>query len=268
MGEGQTSNGERTWQFVGESDAYSRDALDLMVMDGSIHLHDEVEPVGGGQAVTVGDVLGILPALPVRERLDALAEGLELPDGQTIDTLKSDELPRVVSMIPRVDTMPVSKPKASSRLTPQRLGVLGVFVLGLGVIGFLLLPRADHPQGNDQDGSEQQSSRVNSASDKVVPIQRPEGQLLRPGQKRLSLEEKQAVLNDELEDLESCLPDHHRSALQIQFKIKPNGAPFAIRLNSEDVTLKDCVRTKVFRWRFPRFNGPSDSLAFDLKGRQ
>ena len=257
---------DRSWVLLGETEPYSRDALDLMVMDGLIELQDQVEPAGGGQPITVGEVLGILPALPVSERLDALAEGLELPEGQTIDTMKSDELPRVVSMIPRVDTMPVSKPKSTPILTPQRLGIVVSLVLGLGIVGFLLMPRGED---RERERAAQQSDTDGVVADpavKVVSVQRPAEQLLRPGQKRLTVEDKQGVLESELEDLESCLPDKAKDSIKIQFKIKPNGAPFAIRLDTEDTSVNACVRAKVFRWRFPRFSGPSDALAFRLGG--
>lgn len=257
---------ERTWVLLGETEPYSRDGLDLMVMDGLIQLEDPVEPAGGGQQLTVGEVLGILPALPVSQRLDALAEGLELPEGQTIDTMKSDELPRVVSMIPRVDTMPVSKPKSGPALTPQRLGIVVSLVLGLGIVALLFMPRGEE---RARGGEGQQVAADSKAADpvaKVVSVQRPAEQLLRPGQKRLTLADKQTVLENELEDLESCLPDTIKDRVKIQLKIKPNGAPFAIRLDTKDAAINACVRAKVFRWRFPRFSGPSDALAFNLGG--
>ena len=268
MDETKGNVADRKWCLSGEREAHSREALDLMVMEGLIQLQDEVEPVAGGTAVTVGEVLGILPALPVRQRLDALAEGLELPEGETIVTMKSDELPRVVSMIPRVDTMPVSKPAGQPVLTLQRLGGGAAVLIVVIIISFLFLPRSEDRQGDRQGSQAVKAGAVERAAEKVIPVQRPAGQVLRPGQKRLSLEEKQTVLGDESEDLESCLPEGFRGAVKVQLKIKPNGAPFAIRLDTNDTSLKDCIRAKVFRWRFPRFSGPSDELSFQLGGKR
>ena len=88
--------------------------------------------------------------------------------------------------------------------------------------------------------------------------------LLEEGSFRLSSDQKAAVVEKGLAELKACGEPRRRGG-RVNFRIKPNGAPFDIRVDGMRGDGSRCVRQQVARWRFPRFTGPVDEMSFPLR---
>ncbi len=93
--------------------------------------------------------------------------------------------------------------------------------------------------------------------------QRRQRLLLRKGSFRLTSDQKAEVLAREVDPLRACGLAQKGDAL-VRFRIKPNGAPFDIRVAGVNSRTSNCVRQTIARWRFPRFTGPADEMSFPL----
>ena len=93
--------------------------------------------------------------------------------------------------------------------------------------------------------------------------QRRQRLLLRKGSFRLTSDQKAEVLQKEIGPLRACGLAQKGDAL-VRFRIKPNGAPFDIRVAGVSGMSATCVRQTIARWRFPRFTGPADEMSFPL----
>ena len=146
------------------------------------------------------------------------------------------------------------------RLLFMALGIPLMIVLVWRVVTW---PRAGQTVVSEQrEGSRSKSSGKGGAQQEQER-QRRQRLLLRKGSFRLTSDQKAEVLQKEIGPLRACGLTQKGDAL-VRFRIKPNGAPFDIRVAGVSGTSATCVRQTIARWRFPRFTGPADEMSFPL----
>jgi predicted Zn finger-like uncharacterized protein len=146
------------------------------------------------------------------------------------------------------------------RLLVMALGIPLLIILGWRVVSWSRGGQTQPVETQIEAGKE---PRARGLVEQEEARRRRQRVLLSQGSFRLDSDQKAAVLERELDKLKTCGLNHQSDAL-VRFRIKPNGAPFDIRVAGITGEPGQCVRQSISRWRFPRFTGPADEMSFPL----
>jgi hypothetical protein len=151
------------------------------------------------------------------------------------------------------------------RRNQRRLLALAVGIPALILVGWKVAtwPRPGVAIVTEQEAAAQQSKRI-TAPRREAERQRRQRLLLRQGSFRLSSDQKAEVLTREMAVLLACLKGKASDGL-VRFRIKPNGAPFDIRVAGVGTDARKCMRQLIAKWRFGRFTGPPDEMSFPIQ---
>jgi hypothetical protein len=146
------------------------------------------------------------------------------------------------------------------RLLVMALGIPLLIVLSWRVVSW---SRGAETQPVESQVAAENGAQTRGLVEQEEARRRRQRVLLSQGSFRLDSDQKSTVMEREIGTLKACGLDHQGEAL-VRFRIKPNGAPFDIRVAGLTGESGQCVRQTISRWRFPRFTGPADEMSFPL----